>query len=101
MKQRWYSIQPVEGATKAPPDPCSNRDPQKAPKNPKFSDTLFLKVGARLRGRTATQRSKKGSEKVLGRVLGKGFWEGSPAQKGFEKGGCYGFYSKKGSEKGV
>ena len=28
---------------------------------------LFL--GARLRGRTATQRSKKGSEKVLVRVL--------------------------------
>ena len=26
-------------------------------------------LGARLRGRTATQRSKKGSEKVLGRVL--------------------------------
>ena len=34
-----------------------------------------LKLGARLRGRTATQRSKKGSEKVLGRVLGKGFSE--------------------------
>ena len=29
-------------------------------------------MGARLRGRTATQRSKKGSEKVLG----KGSWEG-------------------------
>ena len=42
--------------------------------------------GARLRGRTATQRSKKGSEKVLGRVL----------EKGSEKGACYGFYSKKG-----
>ena len=33
-------------------------------------------LGACLRGRTATQRSKKGSEKVLGRVLGKGFSEG-------------------------
>ena len=33
-------------------------------------------LGALLRGRTATQRSKKGSEKVLGRVLGKGFSEG-------------------------
>ena len=33
-------------------------------------------LGARLRGRTATQRSKKGSEKVLERVLGKGFSEG-------------------------
>ena len=35
---------------------------------------------ARLRGRTATQRSEKGSQKVLGRVLGrvlgKGFSEG-------------------------
>ena len=37
-------------------------------------------LGARLRGRTATQRSKKGSEKVLGRALGKG------SQKGSEKG---------------
>ena len=27
-------------------------------------------LGARLRGRMATQRSKKGSDKVLGRVLG-------------------------------
>ena len=35
-----------------------------------------LKLGARLRGRTATQRSKKGSEMVLRRVLGKGFSEG-------------------------
>ena len=33
-------------------------------------------LGARLRGRAATQRSKKGSENVLGRVLGKGFPEG-------------------------
>ena len=37
-------------------------------------DTLF--IGCTPRGRTATQRSKKGSEKVLGRVLGKGFSEG-------------------------
>ena len=29
-------------------------------------------LGARLRRRTATQRSKKGSEKVLGRVPGEG-----------------------------
>ena len=36
---------------------------------------IFLHC-ARLRGRTAMQRSKKGSEKVLGRVLGKGFSEG-------------------------
>ena len=63
-----------------------------------------LNLGARLRRRTATQRSKKGSEKVLEWVLGKG------SQKGSEKGVCYGFYSKKrvlrrvlrrGSEKGV
>ena len=33
----------------------------------------------------ATQRSKKGSEEVLGRVLGQG------SQKGSEKGACYGF----------
>ena len=33
-------------------------------------------LGARLRGRTATQRSKKGSDKVLGGVVGKGFSEG-------------------------
>ena len=48
----------------------------------------------------ATQRSKTGSEKVLGRVLG----------KGSQKGACCGFHSKKrvlrrvlrrGSEKGV
>ena len=37
-----------------------------------------------LRGRTATQRSEKGSEKGSG--------EGS--QKGFEQGACCGFYSK-------
>ena len=49
-----------------------------------------LKLGARLRDRTATQRSKKGSVKVLGRVLGKA------SQKGSEKGVCHGLYSKKG-----
>ena len=43
-------------------------------------------LGARLRDRTATQRSEKGSEKVLERVLG----------KGSEKGVCYGIYNKKG-----
>ena len=35
-------------------------------------------------GRTATQRSKKGSEKVLGRLLGKGSQKGS--EKGSQKG---------------
>ena len=55
-----------------------------------------MKLGARrLRGRTATQRPKKGSEKVLGRVLGKGFW-GRGSQKGSEKVACFGFCSKKG-----
>ena len=62
----------------------------------------ILQLGARLRGRMATQRSKKGSEKVLGRVLGKG------SQKGSEKGAFfYGFCNKKknkpsekGSQKG-
>ena len=64
----------------------------KGPKPPKCPK--WLGEGARLRGRTAAQRSKKGSEKVLERVLGKG------SQKGSEKGAWYGFYSKKGSEKG-
>ena len=42
-------------------------------------------------GPTATQHSKKASEKVLGGVLA----------NGSEKGACYGFYSsEKGSEKG-
>ena len=38
----------------------------------------------------ATQRSKKGSEKVLGRVLGEG------SQVGSENGACCGFHSSKG-----
>ena len=41
-----------------------------------WSPSSFV-MGARLRGRTATQRSKKGSEKVLGRVLGEGSQKGS------------------------
>ena len=49
--------------------------------------------GACLRGRTATQRSKKGSEKVLGRVLEKG------SQKGSEKAVFFcGFTIERGSE---
>ena len=44
--------------------------------NPKYSCKGTVTLGARLRGRTATQRSKEGPEKVLGRVLGKGFSEG-------------------------
>ena len=44
-------------------------------------------MGARLRGRTATQRSKKGSENGLGRVSGGGFSEG-------EKGAFYVFNSE-------
>ena len=54
-------------------------------------------LGARLRGRTTTCASKKGSEKVLGRVLGEG------SQQVSEEGGllCHGFHSKKVSEKRV
>ena len=52
-------------------------------------------LGARLRGRTATQRSKI---RVLRRFW-EGFW-GRGSRKGSEKGACCGFYSKKGSEKG-
>ena len=60
--------------------------------------------GCTPRGRAATQRSKKGSQKVLERVLGKG------SQKGSEKGSALGFTIKRGfwgrvlrrgSEKGV
>ena len=58
---------------------------------------IFL--GARLRGRTATQRSKKGSEKVLGRVLGKGSGEGV-LRRVLRRGPAMGSTVKKGSEKG-
>ena len=51
-----------------------------------FSELFWVQ---RVRGRTATQRSKKGSEKVLRRFLGKG------CQKGSEKGACSVFCSKK------
>ena len=44
---------------------------------------LDINLGARLRGRTATQRSEI---RVLRRVLGKGFW-GRGSQKGSQKGG--------------
>ena len=44
-----------------------------------------VKSGARLRGRTATHRSKKGSKKGSEKVLGKG------SQKGSQKGACCGF----------
>ena len=54
-----------------------------------------LILGARLRGRTATQRSKKGSENVLGRVLGNGV-----LRRVLRRGPAMRFYSKKGSEKG-
>ena len=64
----------------------------------KFSlKTRHQGIGARLMGRMSTQRSKNGSEKVLGGVLGKG------SQKGSEKGAFFcGFYSgsEKGSQKG-
>ena len=55
-------------------------------------------LGARLRGRTATKRSKKGAEKVSEKVLGKVFL----FQIVSENGGPFsvGFTVKKGSEKG-
>ena len=59
--------------------------------------SMFL--GARLRGRTATQRSKKGSEKVLERVLGKGSGEGFWGRV-LRRGSAMGFTVKKGCEKG-
>ena len=68
--------------------PC-NRDPKVGvlymdPPGQQFLNPTCFHLGARLRGRTVTQHSKKGcekgSEKVLGRVLGKG------SQKGSEKG---------------
>ena len=47
---------------------------------------------ARLRGCTATQRSKKGSEKVLGRVLGRTqLARGFTVKRGSEKGSRRGF----------
>ena len=54
------------------------------------------KLGARLRGRTATQRSKKGSGKgsgegVLRRVLRRGPGVGCTVKKGSEKGSQKGF----------
>ena len=53
-----------------------------------------MQLGARSRGCTAPQSSKKGSEKILGRAPEKGSQKGS--EKGSEKGACCGFYSKKG-----
>ena len=49
-------------------------------------------LGARLRGRTATQRSKKGSEKVLGK--------GRVLRRVLRRGPAVGFTVKKGSQKG-
>ena len=60
------------------------------PRSGLTSAKTTLLMGARPRGRTATQRSEKDSEKVLGKA----------SQKGSEKGACYGFTVKKGSEKG-
>ena len=64
--------------------------PSMMDKQPPSLNEGATNFGARLRGRTATQRSKKGSEKVLERVLENG------SQKGSEKAVCYGFYSRKG-----
>ena len=51
-------------------------------------------MGARLRGRTATQRSKKGSGKFLERVLGR------VLKRVLRRGPAVGFAVKKGSQKG-
>ena len=59
------------------------------------------RLGARLRGRTATQRFKKGSEKVLGTVLGR------VLRRVLRRGPAMGFLRvlgrvlRRGSEKGV
>ena len=44
---------------------------------PFWGSANVLELGARLRGRRTTQSSKKGSEKVLGRALGKGSEKGA------------------------
>ena len=51
-----------------------------------------VRLGARLRGRTATQRQRS-KIRVLRRFC-EGFL-GRGSQKGSEKGACYGFYSNK------
>ena len=68
--------------------------PEKKVGNPPVSETppCLRTLGARLRGRTATQCSKKGSGKgsgegFWGRVLGRGpFSVGFTVKKGSEKG---------------
>ena len=56
-------------------------------------DLAFPQLGARLRGRMATQRSKKGSEKGSGerRVLRRGLAVGFTLKKGSQKGSQKGF----------
>ena len=55
-----------------------------------------------VRGRTATQSFKKGSEKVVERVLGKGSEKGGPFSMGFTvKKGALRRVLRRGSEKGV
>ena len=63
---------------------------------------MLLLVGPRLRGRTATQRSKKGS----GKGSGERFWGKVLGERFLGKGSCYGFAAKKepcykGSQKGL
>ena len=53
-----------------------------------------FQLDARLRGRTATQRSKNGSEKVPGRVLRAGV-----LRRVLRRGPAVGFTVNKGSEK--
>ena len=82
-KQRFWTI--CLSAPQSPP-------PQKG-KFYFYRRLAFSDLGARLRGRTATQRSKKGSEKVL---------EGREGvlRSVLRRGPARGFAVKKGSEKG-
>ena len=85
---RFTHFKPLSGFSRKPTSLASLRGwklfSKKGPEAVPTQHNSFL--GARLICRTATQRSKKGSEKVLEKA----------SQKGPEKGGCYGFYSKKG-----
>ena len=63
--------------------------------SPMWSFCLQPIVGCAPKGHTATQRSKKGSEKVLGRVLGKGSGEGV-LRRVLRRGPALGFTVKKG-----
>ena len=73
----------------------NEQDTTEYPKSEGYLNRSF-QFGARLRGRTDTQRSKKGSEKVL---EGFGFG-GRVLRRVLRWGPAVGFTVKKGSEKG-